>query len=125
MNRKLYFIAFFIFMTAGITAQERYQKSNRVKATLNGLEFIFDARSGSILRLSYPGTGVMLQAPPDSAGIVDLALPVREFEPLRLASRFSKNVQITKGNGTVTIHWAELGASQRHAELLGGVGGRY
>ena len=71
--------------------------------------------------MSYPGTGVMLQAPPDSAGIVDLAFPVKDFEPLRLASRFSKNVQITKGDGVVTIHWAELGASRTFTKFQGKV----
>ena len=121
MYRKLYFIAFFIFIHAVVTAQQHNQKNNFVKATLNGLEFIFDGRSGSILSMSYPGTGVMLQAPPDSAGIVDLAFPVKDFEPLRLASRFSKNVQITKGDGIVTLHWAELGASRTFTKFQGKV----
>ena len=71
--------------------------------------------------MSYPATGVMLQSTRDSAGIVDLAFPVKEFEPLRLASRFSKNVQITKGDGTITIHWAELGASRSFAKFQGKV----
>src|SRR6476620_3520146 len=121
MYRRLYFIAFFIFMHAVASAQQRNQKNNFVKATLNGLEFIFDGQSGSILSMSYPGTGIMLQAPPDSAGIVDLAFPVKDFEPLRLASRFSKNVQITKGDGIVTLHWAELGASRTFIKYQGKV----
>lgn len=118
MNKKLYCIAFFFFITGGIFAQ---QQPGVVKATLNGLEFIFDARSGSIIAISYPGTGVMLQAPPDIAGIVDLAFPVKEFEPLRLASRFSKNAHITKGAGVVTIHWDELGASRSFTKFKGKV----
>ena len=92
-----------------------------VKANLNGLEFVFDAESGSILSMSYPGTGILLQTTPDSAGMVDLAYPVKEFEPLRLASRFSKNAQITKSKGMVTIHWAELGASRSFTQFQGKV----
>ncbi|MEO8763510.1 MAG: DUF6259 domain-containing protein [Ginsengibacter sp.] len=118
MNRKFHFIAFFLFISTGIFAQQKYHV---VRATLNGLEFIFDSRSGSILSISYPGTGVMLQAPPDSAGIVDIAFPVKEFEPLRLASRFSKNAQITRGAGIVTIHWPELGASRSFTKFQGKV----
>jgi hypothetical protein len=118
MNIRLYFSVIVIFIVSGTFAQ---QENYVVKATLNGLEFSFDARSGSILRMSYPGTGVMLQTTADSAGIVDLAFPVKEFEPLRLASRFSKNVQITKGAGTVTIHWAELGASRSFCQFQGKV----
>ena len=117
MSRKLCFIVF-IFITGGTLAQ---QQAHVVKAILNGLELTFDAGSGSILRMSYPGTGVMLQAPPDSAGIVDLAFPVKDFEPLRLASRFSKNAQITKGEGTVTIHWDTLGASRSFTKFEGKV----
>ncbi len=118
MTRKLYFTAIFILIIGSISAQ---QPSGIVKATLNGLQFVFDKESGSILSMSYPATGVMLQSGRDSAGIVDLAFPVKEFEPLRLASRFSKNVQITKGAGTVTIHWAELGASRTFCQFKGKV----
>ncbi len=118
MTRKLYFTAIFILIIGSISAQ---QPSGIVKATLNGLQFVFDKESGSILSMSYPATGVMLQSGRDSAGIVDLAFPVKEFEPLRLASRFSKDVQITKGAGTVTIHWAELGASRTFCQFKGKV----
>lgn len=116
--KRVYLIAIFIFMVSGIYAQ---QTAGVVKATLNGLEFIFDEQNGSLVRLSSQPTGVMLQASRDSAGIVDLAFPVKEFEPLRLASRFSKNVQITKSEGTVTIHWAELGASRSFTKFEGKV----
>src|SRR6476620_11222962 len=108
MNSKIYFAAIFILMIGGSFAQPPAV----VKATLNGLQFVLDAQSGSILSMSYPATDVMLQSSRDSAGIVDLAFPVKEFEPLRLASRFSKNVQITKEDRKITIHWLELGASR-------------
>ena len=118
MNGKIYFTAIFIFMMGGLCAQP---PGAVVKATLNGLEFVFDAESGSILRMAYPAIGILLQTTPDSAGLVDLAYPVKEFEPLRLASRFSKNAQITKARGMVTIHWAELGASRSFTHFKGKV----
>ena len=118
MNLKLFFTTVFIFTIGGICAQ---QQSGVVKANLNGLEFIFDARTGSILRMSHPATGIMLQAIANNAGIVELAYPVKEFEPLRLASRYSKNAVITKGKGTVTIQWDELGASRSFARFQGKV----
>ncbi|MEO8763515.1 MAG: hypothetical protein ABI416_04470 [Ginsengibacter sp.] len=118
MNRKFYFTAILLFIIGGIPAQ---QSPGLVNATLNGLQFVFDEQSGSILSISHPATGTMLQSSRDSAGIVDLAFPVREFEPLRLASRFSKNAQITKGNGMVTIHWDELGASRTFTRFKGKV----
>jgi hypothetical protein len=118
MIGKIYFTTFFIFIIGSICAQ---QQNGSVKANLNGLEFIFDATSGSILSISYPGTGVMLQTTSDSAGIVDLAYPVKDFEPLRLASRYSKNAKITSGKGMVTIHWPELGASRSFCQFEGKV----
>ena len=97
------------------------QPSEVVKATLNGLEFVFDAETGSILSMFYPGPGSMLQTAPDNASIVDLAYPVKEFEPLRLASRFSRNAQITMTSGKVVIHWDELGASRSFCRFQGRV----
>ncbi len=119
MHRRLCFTAILIFTVGSIVAQQPPQAV--VKATLNGLEFTFDSESGSILSMSYPATGTMLQTSRDSAGIVDLAFPVMEFEPLRLASRFSKNARIIKSNGMVTIHWDELGASRSFVKFTGKV----
>ena len=118
MNIKLYFTGLLIFLSVAIHGQ---QNTTDVKATLNGLEFTFDGGNGSIVSISYPATGIMLKSTPDSAGILDLAYPLKEFEPLRLASRFSKNVQITKSDGTVTIHWPELGQSRLFTSFQGKV----
>ena len=118
MKSRLYVTAIFIFLLSGTHAQ---QTSGVVEATLNGLQFVFDEQSGSILRMYYPATGVMLETTPDSAGIVELAFPVKEFEPLRLASRYSNNARITKGKDVVTIQWDELGASRSFARFQGKV----
>ena len=117
MNRKLYFTTFFILIIGDISAQQPVG----LKVTLNGLQFVFDKQSGSILRMSYPATGIMLRTTADRAGLVELAYPVKEFEPLRLASQDSKNALITNGKGMVTIHWDELGASRSFARFQGKV----
>src|SRR6476620_6724042 len=118
MKSRLYVTAIFIFLLSGTHAQ---QTSGVVEATLNGFQFVFDEQSGSILRMSYPATGVMLETTPDSAGIVELAFPVKEFEPLRLASRYSNNARITKGKDVITIQWDQLGASRSFARFQGKV----
>ncbi len=118
MRRTFYFIVLFLFIVGSSGAQNQREV---VRATLNGLQFVFDSESGSILSMSYPATGVMLQTSHDSAGIIDLAFPVREFEPLRLASKYSKNAEIIKGKGTVTLHWPELGASRSFVKYEGSV----
>src|SRR3954471_10512860 len=105
MRIKSWFTGFLLLI---ISASRAQQSADVVKATLNGLEFVFDAQSGSIVGLQHAGTGTMIRTSPDSAGMIDLAFPVREFEPLRLASRYSKNARITVVPGTVTIHWDEL-----------------
>ncbi len=109
MKKNLVFAIFLLQILGNLHAQ---QPGRVVQAKLNGLEFVFDAETGGILMMSYPATGSIIQTPADSAGLVDLALPVKEFEPLRLATRFSKNARITQSKGMVTIHLDALGASR-------------
>lgn len=60
-----------------------------VDATLNGLSVSIDAYTGSILRMEYPGPGVMLESGVERGSAIDLAYPVKTMEALRLASRYS------------------------------------
>ena len=101
--------------------QPEGQRPEVVTATLNGLEIAIDGEMGSVVRLSYPGLGTMLEASPECASIVDLAYPVPDFEPLRLASRYSAKAKITKTDTQVVIHWDRLGASRSFVELPGNV----
>jgi hypothetical protein len=91
----------------GLCAQPR-----TLDATLNGLRITLDSDSGSILRLYYPGVGVLLEATPKRSSVLDLATPIKSFEPLRLASRYSKGVKVTQSQGELTLHWEDLGASR-------------
>ena len=86
--------------------------STPVKANLNGLDLIFDSETGSLLQMSYPGPGKMLETSPERASLVDLAYPVKEFEPLRLASRFSRGAKVQISDQEVVIRIENLGASR-------------
>ena len=71
-----------------------------------------DADAGGIVKMSYPGVGAMLDTQARDAGIIDLAYPIKAFEPLRLAPRYSSGVKIEKTADAVTITWDKLGASR-------------
>ncbi|NOY60173.1 MAG: hypothetical protein GXO75_14760, partial [Calditrichaeota bacterium] len=88
--------------------------------SLNGLYFTIDRNTGGLVRLAMPGIGALLETSPDNASIIDMAYPVKEFEPLRLASRFSQNAMIDKSADGVIISWDALGAS-RSLDLSGKV----
>lgn len=99
------------------TAQENKTK----EATLNGLHLILDANSGSILKMSYPGAGTIMDSKPDLAGMIDLAYPVKEFEVLRLASRFSQGADVAVYPDSVVIFWDRLGLSRTNFNIDGKV----
>ena len=84
--------------------------------TLNGLEIQIDEQNGSIRYLSYPSTGVMLEASPEAAGLLDVAYPVEAFTPMRLATRFS-HAQVTREANGIRINWAVLSPSRAEFSL--------
>lgn len=95
--------------------------SQAVTATLNGLEITFDRQTGSVVRLQHAGPGVILETTTAAATLLDLAYPVPQFEPLRLASRFSTGAMITRTDGQVNVHWDRLGASRSFVQVPGQV----
>ena len=92
-----------------------------VTATLNGVQIVCDARTGGIVSMASPGIGKVIDVPAGEAGMVDLAYPVPDFEPLRLASRFSRHAEITTTDQRLTVHWRKLGASRVAHEPAGRV----
>ena len=92
-----------------------------VGARLHCLQVALDPATGSILRLEYPGPGTVLETTADQASMVDLAYPIPQFEPLRLASRFSQDAQIRTSPTEVVIHWERLGPSRTAFALPGHV----
>ena len=101
-------------------ASSRNTEPATVEANLHGLAVTLDADSGSLLRLRYAGVGTMLDSRPDRATILDLAIPIKEFEPLRLASRYSQGAQIQVTADGVIIHWERLGKSRGDWAVIGG-----
>ncbi|MFA5816175.1 MAG: hypothetical protein WC865_11195, partial [Bacteroidales bacterium] len=73
------------------------------------------------LKMSYPGVGTIMDSKPDQAGMIDLAYPIKEFEVLRLASRFSQGVQIAIYPDSVIIFWDRLGLSRANFKVEGKV----
>ncbi len=95
-------------------------QSDTVTANLNGLAITLDADSGTLLRLDYAGTR-MLESEPSRATLLDLATPIKEFEPLRRSARFSHGARIDVTNHTVIVHWDQLGMSRDWAKVEGDV----
>jgi hypothetical protein len=88
-------------------------------ATLNDLKVTLDTDTGAIRRMEYPGPGVLLEAGPEEAGLVDAAYPLPEFEPLRLNARSSAGAQILKEPGKVTIRLSALGPTRNGFSVEG------
>lgn len=95
-----------------VNATKSTDSVDRVVATLNGTTFEFDRRTGSLIALSHPGPGTLLQAEPAKASLVDVAYPIEKYGPLRLASRFSRSAEIDVAADRIVIHWARLGPSR-------------
>ncbi len=87
--------------------------------TLNGLEIAFDDQTGGIRSMRYAGVGELLSARGESAGLLDLAWPIPEFVPLRLATCFSR-ARINRSDVGVTITYDPLGASRTSFRLPSG-----
>ena len=98
-----------------VAAKPAAADGGRATADLNGLKMVIDEHTGAILRLDYPGVGTLLDCDPAEASVVDLAYPLPDFEPLRLAPRFSTGAQVTSSAGHLAIHWPALGASRNRA----------
>lgn len=89
--------------------------------TLNGLHLVVDGNTGSILKMSYPGVGTILESKSDQAGMIDLAYPIQEFEVLRLASRYSQDALVQIYPDSVVIFWNKLGMSRSNFKVDGKV----
>ncbi len=89
------------------------------KLRLNGLDMGIDKDTGGLVYLASADTGVILQAAPESAGLLDVAYPTDSYVPLRLSSRYSKARVEQEANG-LTITWNPLGPNRANAALPSG-----
>src|ERR1051326_6373718 len=108
---------FRLILAIGFCAFGHAQEPTTLNFSVNGLSISVDRHTGSLLRLDYPATGVILDAPPQKAGLLDLAYPIDSFVPMRLASRFSRTKVTKEGNGGVIITWDSLGPSRDNFAL--------
>jgi len=91
-----------------------------VKVRLQDLDIGIDEETGSLVSVSSAPTGLLLEAPAEAAGLLDLAYPVKSFAAMRLASRFSKAQIVQRSPEEVWIEWEKLGASRSNLALPGG-----
>lgn len=121
MKHTLFTFAVLMLISKPVYAADPPPEGRVVKAVLNGSEFIFDADTGGLLKLSRPGVGVLIDATKERSSLIDLAYPIPGFEPLRLATRFSQGAQITLTNNGVEIRWERLGPSRSRFAVAGNV----
>jgi hypothetical protein len=108
---RVLIILFVLFVCVSSAAEGK-----TLRLLLNHLEIGIDEDTGSIIFLGSDVTGPMLEAEPQSAGLVDVAYPLPAFGPLRLASRFS-NARVEREGKGLTIYWEALGPSRSNFEL--------
>ena len=101
-----------LFLCSSAKASVYHQK-------INDLDFGVDEQTGGIVSLSYPATGMIITAGPQSAGLLDIAYPFDAFPTMRLATCFSK-VRLIKDNNELTIAWDQLGPSHNNIALPDG-----
>lgn len=82
----------------------------------NGLVIGVNDSTGGICRLFHPATGDLLRAPPESAGLLDVAYPLKAFEPLRLGTQHSV-ARILREDGGLRISYERLGPSRTNVSL--------
>ncbi|MBN1492322.1 MAG: hypothetical protein JXA69_20580 [Phycisphaerae bacterium] len=108
---RVYPIALALCVSAGVTFVAAAPALGATNVRLNGTEIELDANTGAIVRMTHPDVGTLLDASEGNAGLLELAYPLPEFEPLRLASRFS-TARIEVNEHEVTIHYERLGSSR-------------
>jgi hypothetical protein len=122
MLRQTLWVVFALGMSAIVWAEGPGDKAPAtVIARLHRLQVTLDAGTGSILRLEHPGAGTFLDTAADEASAVDLAYPIPQLEPLRLASRYSQGAKVSQSPGQLVIHWERLGPSRKTLDLPGHV----
>ena len=111
---------FYGLLPVCLVAATGNMNNDRAVFTLNGLRFEVDKKTGGILHLSSASDVTFLETSPARSGLVDLAVPVPAFEPLRRATRYSEQVRIDQKTNDVSLYWNDLPPS-RPLSLKGNV----
>lgn len=101
-----------LWVGGSVMAIELEYRRASVYVVLNGLAITLDPLTGTITKLEHPEAGVLLEVTPDKAGLIDVAWPLKAFEPLRLASRFTQGAEIEPMADGVRIKYSRLGGSR-------------
>ncbi len=113
---KTAFYLFVLLSSSFLLVRVTPSEETVYKCQLNGVNLWFDHQTGSLLYLSFPSTGVVLEATRERSGLLDIAYPIRQFTPLRLASRFSM-AEVIPEEKSVSIRYESLGASRTNFPL--------
>ena len=114
MTVKFFWILCFLtcFSISSFAVLNEKPDNSLIKFTINQLHVTLDKNTGSIVKICTRDGITFLDRTPLRASVIDLAYPIKKFEPLRLASRFSQNVQIENRGNDVVVIWENLGASR-------------
>lgn len=95
--------------------------TRNIKTALNNNEIVFDAHTGGILCLKTSNGVKIIDTDRETAGLIDLAYPLDNFGPLRLATPYSKIKSIDINENNVIIDYSSLGPSRKDAGYQGDV----
>jgi len=83
------------------------ESSLAASVVLNGLKIEIDDDTGTLLRLSHPSTGVVLDASTERSSILTVSAPAPGFTALQLEPRLSR-ATISQAKDAVTLTWDAL-----------------
>jgi hypothetical protein len=115
-KRKISFIVTWIAVLLLLCS---FAEASMYHICLNDLDFGIDEQTGGIVSLSYPATGMIITAGPQSGGLLDIAYPIETLPTMRLATCFSK-ARLIKDANELTIAWDQLGPSHNNIALPDG-----
>jgi hypothetical protein len=93
-----------------------------VTANLNGNRLVFSRDNGVLLSLTEPEGNRLIDTVPALGGLIDVACPLPEFGPFRLAARFSRGCEFESGASAITVRYPRLGGSRTDVDWDGRVG---
>ncbi|MFB3902534.1 MAG: hypothetical protein ACE15E_03715 [Acidobacteriota bacterium] len=108
-----------IMMMLGCAGTVAAFNGNVSRVDINGLTIGLDETTGNIVLLAYQPVGTLLQAESGNSGLVDVAYPLDNCPPMRLASSFSRAILRKDADG-VNISWDQLGPSRSNFQLPAG-----
>ncbi|MHB1483769.1 MAG: hypothetical protein ACYCYI_03810 [Saccharofermentanales bacterium] len=95
--------------------------NDKIIKIINNNKFVFDSLTGGILSLQTTNGVKLIDTDRKTAGLIDLAYPLDNFGPLRLATPYSVVKNIETNENSVVIEYSSLGPSRDDAGYEGTV----